>query len=103
MRSSRFQRFKVLRKLKRLLVIKRMISAEECEQLTNRLMEKKEYKQLSIARFTLLQHFIYDCFLIGGRMWVTDGELRKQLEVFMKWLLDEKIERKREKNLTLSR
>lgn len=100
MKSSRFQRFKALRKLKRLLIIKQMISAEEAEQLTNRLMEKKEYKQLSIARFTLLQHFIYDCFLIGGRMWVTDGELRKQLEVFMKWLLDEKIER--EKNLTLS-
>jgi hypothetical protein len=93
-----------IRKLKRVFVIKQMISAEEAEQYTNALLSKrKEYQQLSKARFQLLRQYIYECFLIGGRMWVTDGDIRKQLDVFMKWLLDEKIERRENKKfLTLS-
>jgi hypothetical protein len=99
-----FTKIKSLRKLKRLLVIKQMVSAEEAEQYTNALLSKrKEYQQLSKARFQLLRQYIYECFLIGGRMWVTDGDIRKQLDVFMKWLLDEKIERRENKKfLTLS-
>ncbi len=94
MKQSLRQKIRSLRQVKRLLTIKQIVSAEEAEQLTSVLLwKRKEYQQLSPARYTLLKHYIYECFLIGGRVWVTDADLRKKLNVFMKWLMDEKIDR----------